>query len=88
MKTQIQGRYGVSGTIEEVSPDRFQIVVTEGNTCRFGSDDDGVTFVDPSGGPFMAIGYQLPATNKVIHQIECSEAGIFFITKPTTPEKP
>jgi len=80
----IQGRYGVSCTITKAGPNRWKFNCH--GSCRFGSNDNGLTFVDPSGGPFIGIGDTLKSINKnlpdeKIISIESDDENIYFITK-------
>jgi hypothetical protein len=54
--TIIKGRYGaVTCHISPFAEDQYLLELTEhGGYCRFGTDNEGLTFVDPSGGPFIA----------------------------------
>lgn len=74
----VVGRYGYSCTFVEVDKNTFKLII-HSKLCRFGgfaadSDKEGLSFVDPSGGPFIAIDtplkeYHHKLPNKIIKKI-------------------
>lgn len=60
MTYQIKGRYGISCTLKQESRNRWKLRVKSG-TCRFGltPDHESLSFIDPEGGPFIALGDNL-----------------------------
>ena len=89
MTHQIKGRYGISCTIRQESKNRWAFR-TKSGMCRFGLSDDpeSLGFVDPSGGPFIALGdslnyyhRDLPAV-KIAKIIHVKGRGIVLHTEP------
>ena len=78
-----KNRYGDEYWFENTEPNKYRFVMP-GNSmkyCRFGGreleegiDDNNLGMFDPSGGPYVAIGTQLPI-GKVKH-IQLSEEGV------------
>lgn len=60
MTYQIKGRYGISCTLKQESRNRWKLRVKSG-MCRFGltPDHESLSFIDPDGGPFIALGDSL-----------------------------
>lgn len=88
MTHQIKGRYGISCILRQESRNRWALRIKSG-MCRFGgsADAESLGFVDPSGGPFIALGEtlnryhrDLPAVKitKIVHAIG---RGIILHTK-------
>lgn len=78
----MRNRYGAEYHFEKVSDNTYQII-GELKYWRFGGkegqttvDLDDLSFVDPSGGPFIDIGYEIEG-RKVI-KISSKSEGIFF----------
>lgn len=82
MKTYpIRGRYGISAHIELVD-DKYRFATVD-DFCRFGHAEEGYSFVDPSGGPFIAVGDKLSyfhpnLPDDRITSISRDENGVFF----------
>jgi len=77
MKTlQLQGRYGPSATLTEVSPKKWRY---DAEHSRYGSDTTKLTYVDPPGGPMIALGSKLDIGTVV--SIEADGDNTYIITK-------
>ena len=78
----MRNRYGETITFDAVG-DHY--IMKGGSYFRFGGkegqeniDYNELGFVDPSGGPFIAIGTMLPDVNKVVTRIYLDNTNICF----------
>ncbi len=85
MEYEIKSRYGDIHKITDNYDDSFNFIAAE--NCRefmrfgFKKTPDAITFVDPSGGPFISVGtklsdYSEDLPSKTIRRIEMGEDGI------------
>lgn len=82
-KIELLNRYGDKNYLEEVSPNKYKLVLDPNSgSFRYGFvEKDHYTFVDPSGGPFMRIGQEIPEAG-VLAKIEVVKGeGTFLIFK-------
>jgi len=83
---KIQGRYGAFAELTDVGPNKLRLVLTEPQYARCGYDTKSgeMTFVDPSGGPFIGLG-----ENPGIGNITLIEmlGDSYILTTTPTPEK-
>lgn len=88
----IKGRYGNSHIIEATNDTyniRFGTDFVRESYCK---DGDGLSFVDPSGGPFIGVGmgiqdlhHQLPSSLKIKHiDYKGVDVGYVLSTEPMT----
>lgn len=83
---KIRGHYGAhTCSLNKVSDNSYELELVD-DFCRFGlAEGGGYFFVDPSGGPFMAVGESLRRFHKdlpdtPIRAIERDETGIVIVT--------
>ena len=83
-KIKLPNRYGDKNYLEEVEPNKYKLVLdpNSGN-LRFGFiKENHHEYVDPSGGPFMKVGQEIPGVEGVLAEIKVVKGkGIFFIFK-------
>lgn len=74
MKYEIKGRYGISCTLRQESRNRWKLRVKSG-MCRFGlsNDPESLGFVDPSGGPFIALGDPLHRYHRDLPKVKITK---------------
>ena len=82
---KIIGRNGHSCTLTKLKPKKYLISFVN-PVARFGSDENGLTFIDPSGGPFIGVGDVLKGIhpklpNKAIVSIERNESLLIITTE-------
>lgn len=82
---KIIGRNGHSCTLTKLKPKKYLISFVN-PVARFGSDENGLTFIDPSGGPFIGVGGVLKELhpklpNKAIVSIERNESLLIITTE-------
>lgn len=84
----MKNRYGDEFQFRRVDDNTYEIV-GDLKYWRYGGqegadtiDDDNLGFVDPSGGPFIAPGYQIEG--RVVTRIRARDQRILFEVKPTT----
>ena len=82
---KIMGRYGHSCTLTKLKPKKYLISFVN-PVARFGSDENGISFVDPSGGPFISVGtslreYHPKLPNKKIVSIERNDKLLIIVTE-------
>lgn len=90
MKFNIRGRSGLSCVLTKESETRWKMRTLDG-WCKYGlvENSDALAFVDPSGGPFIALGDKLSLfhrklPNVTIVKIENEEGiGIVITTEPS-----
>jgi hypothetical protein len=90
MKHILKGRYGPSATLKQESKNRWALRIKSG-CCRFGLTEDkqSLSFVDPEGGPFIALGDKLSLLHRklppvTITKIDNEEGiGIVITTEPS-----
>jgi len=78
----MKNRYGDEYFFKQLTEDPYTI---EGDLkyWRSGHNEDGsIAFVDPSGGPFINVGY--PINNKVVSNITIKNNQIIFTVKDKT----
>ena len=82
-RVELPNRYGDKNYLEEVSTNKYKLILKEDNHVRFGFMEEGhYTFVDPSGGPFMSVGHQVEGIEGVLAKIEVVKGeGTFLIFK-------
>lgn len=78
----MKNRYGNEYSFEQVSDNTYTIK-GDLNYWRFGGkegqdsvDQSDLGFVDPSGGPFISVGYMI--NGRAVKRISCVEDNIFF----------
>jgi hypothetical protein len=81
----MKNRYGDEYRFEKVNDNTYTIK-GDLNYWRFGGqegqegiDENDLGFVDPSGGPFISIGYMIEG--RPVKRISCVEGEIFFEVK-------
>jgi hypothetical protein len=81
----MRNRYGNEYTFEQIDANTYTIK-GELDYWRFGGkegqdgiDDTDLGFVDPSGGPFISIGYMI--NGRPVKRISCVEGEIYFEVK-------
>jgi hypothetical protein len=82
---KIIGRNGHSCTLTKLKPKKYLISFVN-PVARFGSDENGISFIDPSGGPFIGVGDALrnihpKLPNKAIVSIERNESLLIITTE-------
>ncbi len=90
----IRGRYGISCKLKKLSKNKFKFQSTEG-LIRFGGLKDNpkeIGFVDPSGGPMLSVGDELPNISTAlpherITKIESTPKGLIIHTENIEDER-
>jgi hypothetical protein len=84
---KVYGHYGTHTASLTPIPEGFKLE-TESGFCRFGSAaGGGLSFVDPSGGPFIHVGDKIAdivrglESEAVIKRIDSTEEGIILVTE-------
>ncbi len=92
-KIELHNRYGVKHRLVPCSCDenRYKYESDDKSACnRFGLADDSsdVNYFDPSGGPMMTVGGQIPGVNEspYIAYIKCDEGNVFVYTADNADE--
>lgn len=83
-KIKLPNRYGDKNYLEEVEPNKYKLVLdSNSENLRFGFiEENQYDYVDPSGGPFMKVGQEIPGVEGVLAEIEVVKGkGIFLIFK-------
>ena len=83
-KIKLPNRYGDKNYLEEVEPNKYKLVLdSNSGNLRFGFIEENYhEYVDPSGGPFMKVGQEIPGVEGVLAEIEVVNGkGIFLIFK-------
>lgn len=83
-KIKLPNRYGDKNYLEEVEPNKYKLVLdSNSGNLRFGFiEENQYDYVDPSGGPFMKVGQEIPGIEGVLTEIEVVKGkGIFLIFK-------
>lgn len=83
-KIKLPNRYGDKNYLEEVGPNKYKLVLDPNNgNLRFGFiEKNHHEYVDPSGGPFMEVGQEIPGVESILAKIEVVRGkGIFLIFK-------
>jgi hypothetical protein len=57
----MRNRYGFEYEFERISENAYTIVgnILDTNYWRMGGEEDNLVFIDPPGGPFIDIGYEI-----------------------------
>lgn len=85
-KIKLPNRYGDRNYLEEVEPNKYKLVLdSNSGNLRFGSrsiEGNHYEYIDPSGGPFMRVGQEIPGVEGIVAKIEVIKGkGIFLIFK-------
>ena len=83
-KIKLPNRYGDKNYLEEVEPNKYKLVLdSNSGNLRFGFiEENHHEYVDPSGGPFMEVGQEIPGVEGILAEIEVVKGkGIFLIFK-------
>ena len=83
-KIKLPNRYGDRNYLEEVEPNKYKLVLdSNSGNLRFGFIEENYhEYVDPSGGPFMRVGQEIPGVEGILAKIEVVKGkGIFLIFK-------
>lgn len=83
-KIKLPNRYGDRNYLEEVEPNKYKLVLdSNSENLRFGFiEENHYEYVDPSGGPFMRVGQEIPGVEGIVAKIEVIKGkGIFLIFK-------
>ena len=83
-KIKLPNRYGDKNYLEEVEPNKYKLVLdSNSGNLRFGFIEENYhEYVDPSGGPFMKVGQEIPGVECTLAKIEVVNGkGIFLIFK-------
>ena len=83
-KIKLPNRYGDRNYLEEVEPNKYKLVLdSNSGNLRFGFiEENHYEYVDPSGGPFMRVGQEIPGVEGIVAKIEVIKGkGIFLIFK-------
>lgn len=81
----LKSRYGDSHRLDRIGQEDscLYLFVPEGGTYRMGlhgdADSKEYDFVDPSGGPFIAVGKYLPEADKTVKSIKQNPHGCIEI---------
>jgi hypothetical protein len=82
---KIMGRNGHSCTLTKLKPKKYLMTFVN-PVARFGRDENGISFVDPSGGPFISVGtslqeYHPKLPDKKIVSIDRNETLLIITTE-------
>lgn len=85
-KIKLPNRYGDKNYLKEVGPNKYKLVLdSNSGNLRLGFgfiEENQYDYVDPSGGPFMKVGQEIPGVEGVLAEIEVVKGkGIFLIFK-------
>ena len=83
-KIKLPNRYGDRNYLEEVEPNKYKLVLdSNSENLRFGFiEENHYEYVDPSGGPFMRVGQEIPGVEGIVAKIEVIKGkGTFLIFK-------
>ena len=85
-KIKLPNRYGDKNYLKEVEPNKYKLVLdSNSGNLRLGFgfiEENQYDYVDPSGGPFMKVGQEIPGVEGVLAEIEVVKGkGIFLIFK-------
>ena len=82
---KIMGRNGHSCTLTKLKPKKYLISFVN-PVARFGGDENEISFIDPSGGPYISVGtslkeYHPKLPNKAVVSIERNESLLIITTE-------
>jgi len=83
-KIQFKNRNGDDITFEKVGDNTYKFYSSFGYGLRTGYKDNimkEISFVDPSGGPFVSIGYIIPEINEEVIEILLENDEILIKTR-------
>ena len=83
-KIQFKNRNGDDITFEKVGDNTYKFYSSFNYGMRMGYKDDAmkeISFVDPSGGPFVSIGYIIPEINEEVIEILLENDEILIKTR-------
>jgi len=84
MKITFKNRSGDDITFEKIEDNLYKFYSSFGMGMRLGFKDGEmkeIAFVDPSGGPFVSIGYIIPEINEEVAEIISKDGNILIKTK-------
>lgn len=77
---KIKNRYDDEVTFIEIEPNKWSVKTTGGETWGVSGTMEEIYSIDPSGGPYISIGFIIPTTNYKVEKI-LHDKGFCLITK-------